>query len=98
MKVLETNLKISERDLKAIGGCFSGTENKGKSGNSRIVFYEDSNYQLEMIILRNILEMTGHKILSQEEYVVEVNGKEEIETHVVIDYPAKRLWALYEER
>lgn len=81
------DLELFKSDIHRIGGvAFHNDE-----GNCVIVFYEDDvAYQIEYIVLRNILKLFGqqYRITSEDEYIDE---KEGLVIHLTTNLP----WEMY---
>ena len=77
-------LQLIKSDIHRIGATFHNDE-----GNCVFVFYEDDvAYQIEYIVLRNLLQLFGpqYRIISEDEYIDETEG---LSIHLTTNLPWK---------
>lgn len=87
IKVTIMSFELLKSDIRRIGGSAYHND----EGNCVIVFYDDdAAYQVEYILLRNILRLFGQQYLitSEDEYP---NDRGELAIHLTTNLP----WAMY---
>jgi|19_taG_2_1085344.scaffolds.fasta_scaffold09715_3 hypothetical protein len=87
---MNTPVTVTAEDMKRIGHT-----TYGKGGLTRFVCSPETS-NVEAILLRSILDITGHTILQEEDFPWCIEGQPE--HHCDIEFVTNYPWDLYKER